>query len=94
MHANIITYPLASEYLERATAGIQGGTRETANIPGFRHGHFIYDREHSLMTIVMLFDTAEQSAAAWAHAEPEVTANVNAMGGTLTVRLGEVVHNI
>jgi hypothetical protein len=94
MHANIITYPLAIEQLQRVTAGIQEGTRETARIPGFRHGHFIYDHEHSLMTIVMLFDTAEQAAAAWAHAEPEVSANVKAMGGSLTVRVGEVVHNV
>jgi hypothetical protein len=94
MHANIITYPLASEYLDRATAGIKEGTRETARIPGFKHGHFIYDREHSLMTIVMLFDTAEQAAAAWAHAEPEVSANVRAMGSSLTVRVGEVVHDV
>jgi hypothetical protein len=94
MHGNIITYPLASEFLERATAGIKAGTQATSSIPGFRYGHFIYDREHGLMTIVMLFDSAEQAAAAWAHAEPEVSASVAAMGSTLTVRVGEVVHDV
>jgi hypothetical protein len=94
MHASVVRFQLPPDQLENATAGIKENSARLPNTPGFQHAYWIYDRDQTMMTAVVLFDTADHAAAAWEEASPRVTENIKAVGATPDARMGEVVHQV
>ena len=94
MHASIVSFDVAPEHLETATAGIKANSSHLPNTPGFQHGYWIYDRDQNRMLAVVIFDTAEHAKSAWEEAKPRVTEAVKSVGATPDPHSGEVIHHV
>ena len=94
MHATVFTYPLPAEHLENFVVGVNENSRALPDAPGFQNAYWVYDRERSTVYVTILFDTAEQSQAAWEAARPSVTEAFKQMGAVPDPRMCEVVHHV
>jgi len=94
MHANVVSFPIPSERLEEATAGIRENTQNLRQMPGFQHGYWTYDQQTGTVHAMVIFDTAEQADAAWEKNRPQVIDRVEAMGGSVDARTVNVIHHL
>lgn len=91
MHARTVTFPVPPERLDDVVATIQEGTQNLSGDQGFRHAHWLYDRERGTMMAVALYDSAEDEAAAWEERGPQVQERLQKQGVTPEVKTHEVV---
>ena len=94
MHARTVTFQVSPERLDDVVANIQQGAQNLVGQKGFRHAHWLYDRERSTMMAVALYDSAEDEAASWAVQGPGVHERLQTLDITPEVKTHEVVHEL
>lgn len=91
MHARTVTFQVPPERLDGVVENIRQGTHNLVSSAGFRHAHWLYDRERGTMMSVALYDSAEDEAASWKVLGPQVHERLQTQGITPEVRTHEVV---